>query len=116
MPRATSSPASRKRRKKILKRARGFRGMRHRTYVNAVEAVHRAMSLATAHRKLKKRDFRSLWITRLSAACRQYGISYSRFIHLLTDKGVALNRKMLSEIAVRDPKGFECIVNEIKSV
>jgi len=73
------------------------------------------MRLATIHRKLKKREYRSLWITRLTAACRLNGITYSRFIEGLTKAGVELNRKMLSEIAIHDPEGFVKIVGEVKS-
>ena len=109
MPRATNAPASRKRRKRVLKRARGFRGARSKLFRTATEAVDRAMVMATAHRRLKKRDYRSLWIQRVSAACRANEISYSRFIQGLTKAEVTLNRKMLSEIAIHDPEGFTSI-------
>ena len=115
MPRATNAPASRRRRKRRLKQARGFYGSRSKLYRQATEAVDRAMRLATIHRKLKKRDYRSLWIVRLSAACRLNGITYSRFIEGLTKAHVALNRKMLSEIAIHDPDGFAKIVVQAKS-
>ena len=115
MPRATNAPASRRRRKSRLQQARGFRGSRSKLYRQAAGAVDRAMVLATIHRKLKKRDYRGLWIVRLSAACREAGISYSRFIQGLTRAGVALNRKMLSEIAVNDPEGFKTILQCAKS-
>ena len=115
MPRATNAPASRRRRKRRLKLARGFYGSRSKLYRQATEAVDRAMRLATIHRKLKKRDYRSLWIVRLSAACRLNGITYSRFIEGLTKAHVALNRKMLSEIAIHDPDGFAKIVVQAKS-
>ena len=81
----------------------------------ATEAVDRAMRLATAHRKLKKRDYRNLWVTRLSAACRMAGLTYSRFIEGLIKRGVTLNRKMLSEIAIRDPGGFSVLVEQAKA-
>lgn len=110
MPRSTNAPASRKRRKRVLKRARGFRGSRSKLYRMATEAVDRAMVMATAHRRLKKRDYRGLWIQRLSAACRANDISYSRFIEGLKKADIALNRKMLSEIAIHDPEGFTSIV------
>jgi large subunit ribosomal protein L20 len=115
MPRATNAPASRKRRKRVLKQARGFRGSRSKLFRQATEAVDRAMCMATAHRKLKKREYRSLWIVRLSAACRANGVTYSRFMDGLNKSNVALNRKMLSEIAIRDPKGFTQIVEQSKS-
>jgi large subunit ribosomal protein L20 len=115
MPRATNAPASRRRRKRTLERAKGFRGSRSKLYRTATEAVDRAMRMATIHRKLKKRDYRALWIARISAACRTNGVSYSRFIEGLTKANVGLNRKMLSEIAIRDPEGFTFIVEQAKS-
>jgi large subunit ribosomal protein L20 len=115
MPRATNAPASRKRRKRVLKQARGFRGSRSKLFRQATEAVDRAMCMATAHRKLKKREYRSMWIVRLSAACRANGVTYSRFMDGLNKSNVALNRKMLSEIAIRDPQGFTQIVEQSKS-
>ena len=108
--RVTNAPASRERRRRRLKLAKGFYGARSKLFRTATEAVDRAMRLATAHRKLKKRNFRQLWIGRVNAAARQEGISYSKLIAGLTKAGVALNRKMLSEIAIRDPEGFKTIV------
>jgi large subunit ribosomal protein L20 len=110
MPRSTNAPASRKRRKRVLKRAKGFRGARSKLFRTATEAVDRAMVMATAHRKLKKRDYRGLWIQRISAACRSHDISYSRFIEGLKKAEIELNRKMLSEIAIHDAEGFTAIV------
>lgn len=110
MPRATNAPASRERRRRRLDRAKGFSGSRSKLFRQATEAVDRAMKLATIHRKHKKRDFRALWIVRLSAACKENGISYSRFIEGLAKAKVGLNRKMLSEIAVQDPAGFKEVV------
>ena len=110
MPRATNAPASRRRRKRRLELAKGFRGARSKRFRQATEAVDRAQSLATIHRKLKKREYRALWITRVSAACHLNGITYSRFIEGLTKAKVKLNRKMLSEIAIHDPAGFSSIV------
>lgn len=106
MPRATNAPASRKRRKRILKRARGFRGARSKLYRQASDAVDRAMAMATAHRRTRKRDYRRLWILRLSAACKQRGLRYSRFMEGIAKAGIKLNRKMLSEIAIHDPACF----------
>ena len=115
MPRATNAPASRRRRKRRLEQAKGFYGSRSKLIRQATEAVDRAMRLATIHRKLKKREYRGLWITRLTAACRLNSITYSRFIEGLTKAHVELNRKMLSEIAIHDPEGFARIVGEVKS-
>lgn len=115
MPRATNAPASRRRRKRVLQRAKGFYGARHRLYRTANEAVERAMQLATEHRKLKKRDYRALWITRINAACKLNGITYSRLIEGLQKAGIRLNRKMLSEIAINDADGFVQIVEQAKT-
>ena len=113
--RVTNAPASRERRRRRLALAKGFYGARSKLFRTATEAVDRAMRLATAHRKLKKRNFRQLWIGRVNAAARQEGISYSKLIAGLTKAGVALNRKMLSEIAIRDPEGFKSIVEIAKN-
>ena len=110
MPRATNAPASRKRRRSRLDAAKGFRGGRSKRFRQATEAVDRAMQLAYIHRKEKKQEYRSLWITRVSAACRQNGLTYSRLIEGLTKANVVLNRKMLSEIAIHDPDGFVKII------
>ena len=114
MPRVTNAAASRLRRKRRLQLARGFRGGRSKRFRQATEAVDRAMRMATVHRRLRKRDFRSLWIARVSAACKSRGISYSRLIEGLTKANVKLNRKMLSEIAIHDPAGFDRIVEKAK--
>ena len=115
MPRATNAPASRRRRKRVLKLAKGFRGARSKLFSQATEAVDRAMMLATIHRKQKKRDYRRLWITRLSSACRINDITYSRFMEGLVKADILLNRKMLSEIAINDPDGFAKIVEQAKT-
>ena len=115
MPRATNAPASRRRRKRTLERAKGFRGSRSKLYRTATEAVDRAMRMATIHRKLKKRDYRSLWIIRLSAACRAREMSYSCFINGCKKAGIELNRKMLSEMAIADSAGFDAIVGQAKA-
>ena len=114
MPRTTNAPASRKRRKRRLEQAKGFYGSRSKLFRIATEAVDRAMELSYTHRKAKKRDFRGLWIVRLSAACKLNDISYSRFIEGLTKAGIELNRKMLSEIAIHDPEGFSAIAKIAK--
>ena len=113
--RVTNAPASRERRRRRLELAKGFYGARSKLFRTATEAVDRAMRLSTEHRKLKKRDFRKLWIARVNAAARQEGISYSKLIAGLTKAGVALNRKMLSEIAIHDPEGFKTIVEIAKN-
>ncbi len=115
MSRATNAPASRRRRKRRLEQAKGFRGGRSKLFRTATEAVDRAMVMATEHRRLRKRDFRGLWIVRLSAACRSQGLSYSRFIEGCRKSGIELNRKMLSEIAIHDPEGFAAICERIKA-
>ena len=112
--RVTNAPASRERRRRRLALAKGFRGARSKLFRTATEAVDRAMSLSTIHRKLKKRDFRQLWIARINAATRAEGISYSKFIAGLTKAGVTLNRKMLSEIAINDPSAFTKLVETSK--
>jgi large subunit ribosomal protein L20 len=115
MPRATNAPASRRRRRRVLERAKGFRGGRSKLFRTATEAVDRAMRMATEHRKDKKRSYRRLWIARVSAACRLNGITYNRLIEGLTKANVGLNRKMLSEIAIHDPEGFTKIVEQAKA-
>ncbi len=106
MPRATKGVASRRRRKKILKAAKGYYGGRSKLYRTAKESVQRGLAYAYAHRRRKKRDFRRLWITRINAAARIYGLSYSLFINGLKKAGVVLDRKNLAEMAVKDKKAF----------
>ena len=112
--RVTNAPASRGRRRRRLELAKGFYGARSKLFRTATEAVDRAMRLATEHRKLKKRDFRQLWIARINAASRAEGISYSKFMAGLIKAGVTLNRKSLSEIAIPDPAGFKTLVEIAK--
>lgn len=101
-----------RRHKKIRKLAKGYRGMRSKTFVKANEAVIRAGVNAFTDRRRKKRDFRSLWIVRLNAAVRAKGISYSVFIKALKDKKIVLNRKALSELAIHDPQVFDAVLKE----
>ncbi len=115
MSRATNAPVSRRRRKRRLARAKGFYGARSKLFRTATESVDRALSMSYAHRRQKKREYRSLWIARLTAACRQHEISYNRLIDGLAKAGIGLNRKMLSEIAIHDPDGFTQIVETVKS-
>ena len=110
MPRATNSPASRKRRKKVLKYAKGYFGNKSKLYRYAKEAVQHAWQYAYDHRKKKKGDFRSLWIVRLNAACRNNGISYSRFMEGLKAANIGLDRKVLSDLAIRDEVAFNALV------
>ena len=113
--RVTNAAASRERRRRRLERAKGFYGARSKHFRQATEAVDRALRLATEHRKLKKRDFRQLWIARINAAARAEGISYSKFMAGLIKAGVTLNRKMLAEIAIQDPAGFKALVEQAKA-
>ena len=111
MPRATGGPSHSRKRKRILRRASGMRGMSGHNYRPALEFTRKADVYAYEHRKQKKRTFRALWITRLSAALRMRGIAYSRFIPALLEAGIDLNRKMLSELAIGDPAAFDAIVD-----
>ena len=110
MPRATKGAARRQSKVRWFKAAKGNRGSRSRCWRRVKEAVIRGGAYATAHRKLVKRDYRRLWITRINAAVRMRGLSYSRFITGLKAANITLNRKMLSEIAIADPKAFDQIV------
>jgi len=114
MARVKGGPYTRRRRKKILKLAKGFRGAASVRYRVAREAVEHALHYSYVGRRLKKRDMRRLWITRISAALKEFGISYSRFINGLKKGGVSLNRKMLSELAIHDKESFAFLVNKAK--
>jgi large subunit ribosomal protein L20 len=115
MPRAKGGPKTRQRRKKVLKRAKGFVGGRHRLYKSANETVLRAGAFAYRDRKAKKRLSRSLWIVRINAACKMAGTSYSRFMAGLKKAGILLDRKVLAELAVADPKGFAKLAETAKA-
>ncbi|MHC4294455.1 MAG: 50S ribosomal protein L20 [Planctomycetota bacterium] len=110
MPRVRKGAARRRKHKRVLKAARGYYGATSRRYRTALQAVFRAGVSATRDRKRRKRDFRRLWITRITAACRLRGIRYSQFIFALNEADITLNRKMLSEIAISDPGAFDAIV------
>ena len=110
MARVTRGFKARRRRKKVLKLAKGFRGGRHRLYKTATEAVDRALSYAYRDRRNKKRDFRRLWITRISAAAKLNGTSYSKLMGGLKKADVELDRKVLSNMAILDPNGFSQVV------
>ena len=115
MARATNSPASRKRRKKVLRYAKGYYGSKSKLYRYAKEAVQHAWQYAYRDRKKKKGEWRSLWIVRVNAACRAAGISYSRFVEGLAAAGVALDRKVLADLAARDPVAFGALVERARS-
>lgn len=112
--RARSGTIHSKRKAKIFKKAKGFRAGRKRLYRTAKDAVMKAGNLEYVSRKLKKRDFRSLWIVRINAACRNHGISYSQFINGLNKANITLNRKSLSELAIHEPEAFKEIVSKAK--
>ena len=114
MARVKNGAVTKARHKKVLKQAKGYFGSKHRLYKTAKEQLMHSGQYAFRDRKQKKRDFRKLWITRINAACRQNDISYSRFIEGLTKAGVEINRKMLSEIAINDPKAFSELVKIAK--
>lgn len=115
MPRATNNPASRARRKKIMKAARGYFGARSKVYTVAKNAVEKGWLYAFRDRKYKKRTYRRLWIARINAATRAEGIPYSRFIHALGQKGISLNRKALADLALNHPHTFRAIVDAVKA-
>lgn len=110
MPRVAKGAARRQAKKRLFKRVKGFRGPRGKNLRLAKESYDRSLTQAFVGRRLKKRDFRRLWITRLSAACAQRGLRYSQFVHGLKIAQVDLNRKMLSEMAIHDPEGFDAVV------
>ncbi len=115
MPRAVSGTVKHKRSKKILKLAKGYRGARSTLYRTAREAVMKSGLYAYRDRKTKKRDFRKLWISRINARARIFGMSYSSFMHGAKEAGITINRKYLSDIATTDEKAFEKIVETIKA-
>ena len=114
MPRVKKGAARRQAKKKLFKAAKGYRGGRHRLYRTVKEAVTRAKAYAYRDRKRRKRDFRRLWITRINAACRARGISYSEFMHGLTQAQVNINRKMLAEMAAFDEASFDKLVEIVR--
>jgi large subunit ribosomal protein L20 len=114
MTRVRGGPETRRRHKKILKQAAGHRGAKSRHFRSANESVIKSLAYAYRDRRNRKRDMRSLWIVRINAAARQQGLSYSQFMHLLRQANVGLDRKMLADLAVREPDTFERIVAEVK--
>ncbi|MEC7478503.1 MAG: 50S ribosomal protein L20 [Bacteroidota bacterium] len=114
MPRSVNTVASRQKRKKILKKAKGYFGRRKNVYTGAKNAVEKALSYSYRDRKTKKRVFRSLWITRINAAAREHGLSYSELIIKLKSNNISINRKVLADLAMNEPKKFEEIVKKVK--
>ncbi len=113
MPRSVNSVASRARRKKIIKQAKGYFGRRKNVYTVAKNAVEKAMSYAYRDRKANKRNFRGLWIQRINAGVRQYGLSYSQFMGKLKANNIDLNRKVLADLAMNHPEAFKAIVDKV---
>lgn len=114
MPRSVNAVASRARRKKILKQAKGFYGKRKNVYTVAKNVLEKGLGYKYVGRKLKKRDYRSLWIVRINAAVREEGLSYSQFMHKLSEKGIDLNRKVLADLAMNEPESFKSLVAQVK--
>lgn len=110
MVRARNAPSARRARRKVMTQAKGYRGAKSRTFRAANEQVMHAMADSYSHRRARKGDFRRLWITRINAAARQNGMSYSRFVAGLNSAGVEINRKMLADLAVNDPEAFSQLV------
>lgn len=115
MPRVKRGVAARRRRNRILKQAKGYYGTRSKLHRVAREAVERGWKYAYRDRKQRKRSFRALWIARINAAAREHGLSYSRFMHGLTEAGVEIDRKILAQLAIEDPKAFAELAQLAKS-
>jgi large subunit ribosomal protein L20 len=114
MPRSVNAVASRRRRKKILKAAKGYFGARSNVYTVAKNAVEKAMTYSYRDRKQKKRNFRALWIARINAAAREHGMSYSQFMHKCAQNQIDMNRKVLADLAMNNPDSFKAIVEKVK--
>ncbi|MDR2122630.1 MAG: 50S ribosomal protein L20 [Flavobacteriaceae bacterium] len=114
MPRSVNAVASRARRKRVLKLAKGYYGRRKNVWTVAKNAVEKALQYAYVGRKQKKRNFRALWIQRINAGVRQQGLSYSKFIGLLKEKNIELNRKVLADLAMNHPEAFKAVVDAVK--
>lgn len=114
MPRSVNSVASRARRKKVLARAKGYWGRRKNVWTVAKNTVEKGLLYAYEHRKLKKREYRTLWIARINAAAREHGLSYSQFIGKIHAKGIQLNRKVLADLAMNHPQAFAAVVTAVK--
>jgi large subunit ribosomal protein L20 len=114
MPRSVNSAASKQRRKRILKQAKGYYGKRKNVYTVAKNVVEKGMTYMFVGRKLKKREYRSLWIARINAAVREEGMTYSEFINKLQKKGIILDRKVLADLAMNNPETFKGLVAQVK--
>jgi len=114
MPRSTNAPASRARKKKYFKAAKGYFGRRKNVWTVTKNAVEKGWQYAYIHRRKKKREFRALWIARINAAARQHGLSYSQFMHRLQQQNIGLNRKALADMALNQPQTFEAIVAAVR--
>jgi large subunit ribosomal protein L20 len=114
MPRSVNAVASRARKKKILKRTRGYYGAKKNVFTVAKNTYEKGLKYAYRDRKTKKRNFRALWIQRINAATRQYGVSYSEFMNLMQEKGITLNRKVLADLAMNHPEAFKKVVDTVK--
>ena len=114
MPVSNNAVASRARRKKILKQAKGFYGKRKNVYTVAKNVLEKGLGYKYVGRKIKKRDYRSLWIARINAGCREEGISYSQFMGKLSAKGIDLNRKVLADLAMNEPETFKGLIAQVK--
>ena len=114
MARVKGAVNAKKNHRKVLKLAKGYRGAKSKLYKTANQAVMKSLSYAYVGRKLRKREFRQLWIARINAAARQNGLSYSKLINLLKVNNIEINRKMLSEMAIHDPEGFTNLVEQVK--
>jgi large subunit ribosomal protein L20 len=114
MPRSKNAVASRARRKRILKQAKGFYGKRKNVYTVAKNIVEKGMTYSYVGRKLKKREYRTLWIARINAAVRAEGMTYSEFIHKLNQKGIGLDRKVLADLAMNEPETFKNLIASVK--
>lgn len=114
MPRSVNAVASRAKRKRILKQAKGYWGRRKNVWTVAKNAVEKGLTYAYRDRKAKKREFRKLWIQRINAGARQHGMSYSQFMGKLNQSGVELNRKVLADLAMNHPEAFEAVIKKVK--
>ncbi|MGZ5287045.1 MAG: 50S ribosomal protein L20 [Flavisolibacter sp.] len=114
MPRSKNAVASRARRKRILKQAKGFYGKRKNVYTVAKNIVEKGMTYSYVGRKLKKREYRRLWIARINAAVREEGMTYSQFINALNNKGITLDRKVLADLAMNNAESFKALVAQVK--
>lgn len=114
MPRSVNSVASKARRKKVLKQAKGYYGKRKNVYTVAKNVVEKGLTYSYVGRKLKKRDYRGIWIVRINAAVREEGLTYSQFMHKLAEKQIGLNRKVLADLAMNEPETFKQLVASVK--